>query len=386
MKRSLLISFAFCSFAFAGEELDILNETKKDILKLKEKQIKEESSSNRLDIYDKLNLQGSINKNQDGITSEDYSISLSQEIFNFGGIKQQLKYAEILEKHDLLSLQIDNGNDLKELFELVIDTKINSLNIKQNLLELENSKIEVRNKRSAYEQGEVDISDLNNAIISKNRLNDNIKQLELNHLANLNGIKKFTSKDYSKIDIPDLDPVPKKVFLERSSDINLEQLNINLNKSLYEMKKRDYLPSLKLNGSYGISDGSDKVNEDYYNYGISVSMPLSLKSTSDIQSLKIKYLSSKKQLSDKLNELSLEYDTMMLKIKNFKERIDLASEDIELYSELLQLNKQEFEAGYKTADDVVTIENSKKIRELDLKIYYLNIKKIILVGQVLEIL
>lgn len=386
MKRSLLISLAFCSFAFAGEELDILNETKKDILKLKEKQIKEESSSNRLDIYDKLNLQGSINKNQDGITSEDYSISLSQEIFNFGGIKQQLKYAEILEKHDLLSLQIDNGNDLKELFELVIDTKINSLNIKQNLLELENSKIEVRNKRSAYEQGEVDISDLNNAIISKNRLNDNIKQLELNHLANLNGIKKFTSKDYSKIDIPDLDPVPKKVFLERSSDINLEQLNINLNKSLYEMKKRDYLPSLKLNGSYGISDGSDKVNEDYYNYGISVSMPLSLKSTSDIQSLKIKYLSSKKQLSDKLNELSLEYDTMMLKIKNFKERIDLASEDIELYSELLQLNKQEFEAGYKTADDVVTIENSKKIRELDLKIYYLNIKKIILVGQVLEIL
>ena len=386
MKKILLTPFILFGVLNGADDLDILNDTKTQILNLKKEQIKQKKQTNKLDIFDPLNIQGNVNRGEADETSKDYSISLSQQIFNFGGISTQLEYADILEKFEFLDLEIQKKDDLTALYSLVLDTKINELEIKQNSLNLENSKIEIKNKTSRYKQGDLDISDLNNAIISKNQLSDTIKKLNLTRLSNMNEIKKYTSKEYSKINIPELKILSKEFFLEKSANINLEKTNINLNKSLYDMKKSDYYPIVKLNGSYGINDEEDLSTTDYYNYGISVSIPLSLKSSSDIEQSKIDYLVSKKELADKINELSLEYDSSILKIDNFKERIQLAKEDIELYEQLLLMNKQEYEAGYKTFDDVVMLENSKKIRELDIKIYDLNIKKIILVEQLLEIL
>ena len=65
-------------------------------------------------------------------------------------------------------------------------------------------------------------------------------------------------------------------------------------------------------------------------------------------------------------------------IKQYEQRINLAQNDIKLYEELLQLNQEEYAAGFKAIEDVDTLKNSKEIRNLDIEKYKLNIKKEIL--------
>jgi hypothetical protein len=74
-------------------------------------------------------------------------------------------------------------------------------------------------------------------------------------------------------------------------------------------------------------------------------------------------------------ELEKVYDSSIETIKQFENRINLALNDIKLYEELLELNQEEFNAGFKADEDVQTLENSKKIRKLDIEKYKLNIKK-----------
>ncbi|MDK2084181.1 efflux RND transporter permease subunit [Aliarcobacter butzleri] len=74
-------------------------------------------------------------------------------------------------------------------------------------------------------------------------------------------------------------------------------------------------------------------------------------------------------------ELEKVYDSSIETIKQFENRINLALNDIKLYEELLELNQEEFNAGFKADEDVQTLKNSKGIRKLDIEKYKLNIKK-----------
>ena len=155
-------------------------------------------------------------------------------------------------------------------------------------------------------------------------------------------------------------------------------LHPDVNNSLYKIKKSDYLPSLALTGQYGYQDNSTINGDNYYNYGLKISMPLSYTASNEIEQTKLDYLISKKELNDELVNAKSTYEEAILTIKNYKDRIKLAFEDIKLYDELLLVNEEEFKAGYKTIDDVETLKNSKQKRALDIKLYKLNIQKEIL--------
>jgi outer membrane protein TolC len=107
-------------------------------------------------------------------------------------------------------------------------------------------------------------------------------------------------------------------------------------------------------------------------------MPLNFTASSDIEQTRLNHLISKKELEDELISSKSEYEEALLTIKSYEDRIKLALEDIKLYDELLSVNEEEYKAGYKTIDDVETIRNSKLVRELDIKLYKLNIQKEIL--------
>ena len=107
-------------------------------------------------------------------------------------------------------------------------------------------------------------------------------------------------------------------------------------------------------------------------------MPLSYTASNDIEQTRLDHLISQKELTDELITSTSTYEEAVLTIKNYEERIKLALEDIKLYDELLNVNEEEYKAGYKTIDDVETIQNSKMIRTLDIELYKLNIKKQIL--------
>ena len=143
--------------------------------------------------------------------------------------------------------------------------------------------------------------------------------------------------------------------------------------------KKFNLPSLKINGSAGYNN-SDTTNnlDDYYKYGASISIPLSYTSSNDIQQSKLIFLKNKKEEDLTYIELENTYETSYETIKQYEKRINLALNDIKLYEELLQLNQEEYNAGFKAMEDVDTLKNSKEIRQLDIEKYKLYIKKEIL--------
>ncbi|MGB1226371.1 MAG: TolC family protein [Poseidonibacter sp.] len=370
-----LVLFPLISFA---NESQILSDTKQEIIKLKEKQIKEKQKDNKYDWILDANINASIQKDEDDSTSKDYNISISQDIFKFGGITSQIDYANQLKKMESLDLDISTKEDLSTLFSYLVDVKINDISLEQNKLYLLNSQIDIRSKQSEYKAGELGISDLNEAIMTKNELSDTQKELNLTKLVNINSIKEYTNKSYKEIEIPDVKLMSKDIYLENASSVNYVKLDIDVNNSLYKIKKSDYLPTLALTGQYGYQDSSSIEGDDYYNYGLNISIPLSYTASNDIEQTKLDYLISQKELSQELTSSKATYDEVVLSIKSYEDRINLALNDIKLYSELLEVNEEEYKAGYKTIDDVETIKNSKMIRELDIKSYKLNIQKQIL--------
>lgn len=364
-------------FAFSNES-EILSNTKQEIIKLKEKQIKEKEQYNKYDWVSNIDLNGTVNKDEDNTTSKDYYLSISQDIFKFGGISSQMKYASELKELESLDLNISTKDDLNTLFSFLIDVKIDDITLKQNIYYLKNSEIDIRNKKSEYNAGQLGISDLNDAIMTKNELSDTRKELDLSKLVNINNIKKYTDKNYKEIKIPEIELMDKKTYLENSTAVNYTKLDANVNNTLYEIKKSDYLPAIALTGQYGYQDTSLIDSDDYYNYGVKISMPLSFTSSNDIEQTRLDYLISKKNMNDELINSESTYDEAALTIKSYKDRITLALSDIKLYDELLTVNQEEYKAGYKTIDDVETIKNSKMIRKLDIELYKLNIKKQIL--------
>ncbi|RXJ87228.1 TolC family protein [Arcobacter sp. CECT 8985] len=375
--KKLILLVLVSTFVFAQDK-DVLSNTKKQIIDLKDKQIKQKEKTNKYNWLTDININSSINEDNKDIKTKDYSISISQDLFRFGGISSQIQYAKELKKLELLDLKKNTKEDLNSLYSLIIDIKLDEIKLKQNVLNLENSQIDVEHKKSEYDNGEVGITDLNDAIMKRNELSDSQKQIELSKLQNISEIKKYSDNKYSKISIPNVKLMSKKLFLENSTSVNYAKVNTNVNKQLYKIKKSDYLPKLTANAKYGYSKSDLTDGDDSYNYGLSISVPLSYTSNNDIEQKRLDYLISKQDLMDEVVNAKVKYDKALLSIKNYKKRINLAKQDIKLYSQLLEVNQDEYNAGYKTIDDVTTIKNSMKIRQLDIKTYKLNIKKQIL--------
>lgn len=373
MRHYLVLSILACSL-FASDT-EVLSSTKQQIIDLKKQQIEKKEFSNKYDWLSDININGSILKDEEDLESKDYSLSISQDIFKFGGISSQIDYAKELKKMEDIDLEISTKDDLNTLFSLLIDIKLDDINLEQNRLNIQNSEITVKQKKSEYTAGESGISDLNEAIMTRNELHDTKKQLQLSKLININSVKKYTSKNYKNITIPNPKLMTEEIFLQNSSDIKYASSDMKVNNSLYQIKKSDYLPALSFDANYGYSETDVSQGDDYYNYGLSISVPLSLTSSSTIEQTKINYLISKQELNEQITDSSLNYEEAILNIQNYKDRIKLAKDDIKLYEELLLTNEEEYKAGYKTIDDVQTLKNSKEIRELDIKSYTLNIQK-----------
>jgi outer membrane protein len=379
MKRFFLLSLLTISVFAKEEPNSVLSPLKNEIKELKIKSSEEKQKVNQYDWLSDIDLSLSQNKDNENEKSKDYSLSLSQEVYNFGGISAKIDYANYLFKQESLKIQMDNQDDLYLLYSNIVNLLINNLTIKQNILNSKNKEIEVNIKKSQYKNGESDISELNDAIMSKNLLEDTKMELMLEKVKYQNEIKKLTQYDVSDIDFPKVSLLNKEEFLANSSKKRYTQIESKISQTQYQKTKSSYLPSLKINGSAGYNN-SDTTNnlDDYYKYGASINIPLSYTSSNDIQQSKLIFLKNKKEEDLTYIELENTYETSYETIKQYEQRIELALNDIKLYEELLQLNQEEYNAGFKAIEDVDTLKNSKEIRTLDIKKYKLYIKKEIL--------
>lgn len=374
--KKFLYYFLFSSLLFANEKSnEVLMPLKNEIRDLETKSIEEKKEVNKYEWLNDLNISLSQSKDDENIKTKDYSLNLNQKILDFGGISSQIDYANNLFKQEALKIKMENFEDLNTLYKNFIDLKINDINILQNDLNIKNSEIEVDIKKSQYRNGQSDISDLNDAIMKKNLLEDSKMNLKLNKVIYENDIKKLTSYELNNLSIPSISLISKDIFLEKSTKKLYANLESQVSQNEYKKTKSKYLPALNLTGAVGYQDSTVKESQDYYNYGASITMPLNYTFSNDIEYSKLVYLQNRKK--EELTSIELEkvYDSSIETIKQFENRINLALNDIKLYEELLELNQEEFNAGFKADEDVQTLKNSKEIRKLDIEKYKLNIKK-----------
>ncbi|MCG3679644.1 TolC family protein [Aliarcobacter butzleri] len=374
--KKFLYCFLFSSLLFANEKSnEVLMPLKNEIRDLETKSIEEKKEVNKYEWLNDLNISLSQSKDDENIKTKDYSLNLNQKIVDFGGISSQIDYANNLFKQEALKIKMENFEDLNTLYKNLIDLKINDINILQNDLNIKNSEIEVDIKKSQYRNGQSDISDLNDAIMKKNLLEDSKMNLKLNKVIYENDIKKLTSYEINNLSIPSISLISKDIFLEKSTKKLYANLESQVSQNEYKKTKSKYLPALNLTGAVGYQDSTTKKSQDYYNYGASITMPLNYTFSNDIEYSKLVYLQNRKK--EELTSIELEkvYDSSIETIKQFENRINLALNDIKLYEELLELNQEEFNAGFKADEDVQTLKNSKEIRKLDIEKYKLNIKK-----------
>jgi hypothetical protein len=102
---------------------------------------------------------------------------------------------------------------------------------------------------------------------------------------------------------------------------------------------------------------------------INVTVPFDSRTYNDVQSKRIEYLKSKLNLENSLDDEKTFFKSKLQKIAMLEERLQITKDDLEVYDSILKTINEEKIAQIKTQSDLDTLQNSQKIKSLDLKIY-----------------
>lgn len=372
MNRNILLTILILSISSFADEMNLFNSTQKEIFITKEKIINQDKKINEKDWLSNIDISTNITKDESGATSKNASISFDQDIYRFGAISNIINLAKIQEEYDLLDLKITFNEYIKEIFSNVVNAKISDLSIEKKLLSIENSKISLEIIKDEYKAGQTDVTELNDTIMEKNALEEDLIELERSKKEYLLSLREYSNLNYQNIKIPNLQSISLNEYINSSKDIKLSILNEEIASYSYDIKKSDYLPTLSLSSNYGY-DFSDEVNEDSYNYGLKVTIPIDFSSANNIEKYRLNYLLSQKEKEQKIIEKSAEYEKIIESVEKYYKSNKIANNDISLYEELLESVEAEYNAGYKALEDVTILNNTKKMRQIDIQTNNLNI-------------
>lgn len=375
MKKALLFLIVILTSLYSSEN-DYLSDTQKDLLDTSKKSAKQTAQKNKKIWLNDANINASTSQNNEDIRTDDVYINWDQDIFKFGGIKYKIEYAKVKESYDILGVDIEEKSLLSNLFEILMDIKIIDLEIEQTKLNIKNKEITVAIRKDSYSAGNVDISELNDAIMDKNALEDTLVALKAEKSRYINSLKELTDMPYKNIDFPKIDMIDKDEYVNKSTTLKHSKLDIEAKNYTAKITDTDYLPSVKVNLRYGHNEIEKSSNDgEYYKYGVSLSMPLSFTASNSKQISRLEYIKAKQELAQNKKSVEVQYQSSLINIQSYKEKKEIALKDIELYDSLLELCESEYKVGYRPIEDVLTLRNTKNIRELDIKINELNIKK-----------
>ena len=381
MKASyLLITLSLlCSIALAEESLEAyISENKKEQFKYDYDKVEAESSKLRDSWIAPLNLQYSYSKSNpydEEQTTENAAVKMDQPIFASGGIYYGIKFAEASKIYSNYSVEAAQRKLVKDAISLLLQIKQMDLKIKKQELQIKNSEINLAQKQEQYFNGQLDSGFLDNAIIERNIVIQNLYDIETNKERLISKFNAISDMSYEIAQVPSLEVLTKEQFLANNIVLDLSSSDIVKNRYNKDVTTTKYLPKVSLIAGYNWNKsdttykfGSDN-ERDYYDYGIKVSMPLDINTFRDIETSRIDYLKSQLVVEDRRRELKALFEEVTQNIQNFEKKIDLSIQNRELYEKLLFETQEMYSAGYKTSYDVDLLKNSVVIQSIDLKIF-----------------
>ena len=370
-----LKKFKFVPYLFIGllssvyAEQDYLSQTKQDILNYSYNKAKEDSNKLKNDWINPINYQY-IYSNTDNYNTKKSYISISQPIFKSGGIYFAIKYANSVKNETNIGIDVQRKELIKEIVNLLFQIKKINVSIsKQNLL-IQNSLLDIERKKEQVLNGILDTSFLDNSILDANSKRNTLIDLEYEKMTLINNLSNLSDKKYNEFELPQLSMSNQNDFINQNIYVQKAKDEINTSYWFKNLAYSNYLPTVNLTADYTKyhdRDNQYSIIEESTNYGFNITIPLDIKSSNTIQSAKIEYLQKKSLLLDKETEEQTIFNNVQEKIKSLNKKMQIAKRDIKLYDSLVTQIKEQLEVGIKTQSDLDTIQNSQKVKELDIK-------------------
>jgi outer membrane protein TolC len=309
--------------------------------------------------------------------TDSYSVSIDQPIFKSGGIYYAIKYAKALHDTNLDNIKLQKRSMVANAVSILFNLKKLKLEEKKIKYVLKNDKIDIIQKRDSYNAGLLDSSFLDQALLKKSQDETNLLQLQFSQLELKQQFALLSDKNPDKLKLPKLKLISKNYYKSRNLVLKKDRDYVRQTKYEAKMTQSQYLPTISLRGQYINSDSNPAYSttyppttrDNYYNYGFSISMPLSINTMSDIELAKVKHLRAATQAIDTKHTVNEEYNWIINSLNVLDKKIALTKKDIKLYKNLYTLTKNLVKAGQKTKLDSDVMYNSWQIRKFDRKIY-----------------
>lgn len=372
MRRSILIlCLALGLNAQSIKEnklLEIQEEKNKSTL---ESELLKDSWINSLDINADITKNKTTN---DKSTSKKIYLNLEQNIFKSGGILYTIQKAKL--QKDLSNQNYDLSlNSLHvEINKLVLQLNKIDFQIKKQDYLIKNKTLEIDKKQEQYINGVIDIEELDSVVIEKNDLENQIEDLKTSKDDYLKQLKNLSTISYKKIIPRELTIISLEKYLQNNKALIIENINNKISKKDISITNSDYLPKVSLFSQIGYeNNNSTNTDDDYYNYGIKVSIPLDYNMSKNKQLSKINYKLSLIRSQLKKDDETNKYEVTLKSLKRIDNKINNSKKSISNYENIYKLTQGLYEGLLKTKQDLITIENRLKSSKLDIDI--LNIDK-----------
>ncbi len=316
-----------------------------------------------------------INTGKDSTTiTANYGVIIDQPIFRSGGIYFAMKYADAYRQTNRADIVLQRRNMIGDAVNILFQLKKNRLQQQKLSYQIKNDRIDILQKRDSYQAGLLDSSFLDQAILKKSQDEANLLELKLNREELLQRFSLLSDKDPASLKLPHLKLVSKERYREENLDLKKDRAFARESEYQSKMTVAKYLPTVSLQGEYWNGDvnplfANPLLNQAYYNYGFTVSMPLDINSFSDIESSKVAKLRAATQVIDRKETVDEEYNWIRNSLNILDRKIALAKKDEKIYRNLYKVTRNLVKAGEKTKLDADVMKNSLEIRRLDQQIY-----------------
>lgn len=384
MKRHYVL-IIFTAVSLWGEDMSLLSPQKQRYYEYQQRQIDAGYDKLYYDWISPINLKGSDIYEKSAVSGmhdsrQNFSAGIAQDIFRSGGITYSIGYAKTKKETDIIGMQRDIAGINQQLMMAVLNYRKNTLLLEQSDIKLKNSQIEVFLKRKQYEAGDIDITLLNNALMTQSSELKNNTAIRFTIAQQRLEAAKLSDQKIESIPLPIFILTPKEDFLNEGWNVRYARSLSQSTEQQYGQTKSSYLPKLTLIADTGIQrlNGYEFSASDYhanfYDVGLQLSMPLTYNASATVQEIESTYLKQQADAADIKRQMDALYEQSLAHIESYRRVIAITGENLTFYGELIGATKAAVDAGYKAGYDLKTLQNTKSIEELEIKINEINIQ------------
>ncbi len=377
-KLLVLCSIAVCSNLYGDELGDILSDNKSLLFDYQFESNELESDQLSRSWVNPVQLQYRKNYSTQFIDrttkTGNISVVVDQPIFRSGGIYYGIKYSQALRDANIAEIKLQKRQMIGDAISILFNMKKSKLEEKKLKYQIKNDIIDIRQKRDSYEAGVLDSSFLDQAILKRSQDETALLQLQLNYMELKQRFSLLSDKNPKNLRLPKLKLISKEHYSDENLELKRDKLRAEQSDYNEKVTWAKYLPSVSLQGQYIDGDlnplfFNPTIQERYYNYGFSVSMPIDINAFSDIELSKVEKLKAAVEVLDRKDTVAEEYNWIRNSLGILDKKIILAQKDEKVYKNLFRLTKHLAQAGEKTSLDADIMNNSLQIRKIDQQIY-----------------